>query len=117
MNNKYKVLVVEDEQNICTLVATMLESTGYQVVTAGSCASGKTMYFSYQPDLVLLDLGLPDQDGLELLQVIRADSLTPVIVLSARNDEGAASSRASARVFSTSTSAFAMTVTVAVLSN
>ncbi len=88
MNNKYKVLVVEDEQNICTLVATMLESSGYQVVTAGSCASGKTMYFSYQPDLVLLDLGLPDQDGLELLQVIRADSPTPVIVLSARNDEG-----------------------------
>ena len=87
MNNKYKVLLVEDEPNICNLVGTMLESGGYQVISAHTCAMARTMFFSHVPDLVILDLGLPDEDGMAFLVSVRAESATPVIVLSARSDE------------------------------
>lgn len=86
-NNKYKILLVEDEDNIRTLVATMLETSGYQVILADTCALAKTLYASYRPDLVILDLGLPDSDGMEFLEYVRHDYLTPIIVLSARSDE------------------------------
>ena len=87
MNNKYKILLVEDEPNICNLVGTMLESAGYQVISAHTCAMARTMFFSHVPDLVILDLGLPDEDGMSFLVNVRAESATPVIVLSARSDE------------------------------
>ena len=86
-NNKYKILFVEDEENIKDFVGALLESNGYQVVFANDCTAGKTMYFSHIPDLVILDLGLPDKDGASLLKTIRERDLTPVIVLSARNAE------------------------------
>ncbi|MBQ7046341.1 MAG: response regulator, partial [Oscillospiraceae bacterium] len=86
-NNKYKILLVEDDENIRNLVATMLEATGYQVLLAESCSMAKLLYSSYLPDLILLDLGLPDMDGMELLNFVREHSLTPVIVLSARAEE------------------------------
>lgn len=86
-NNKYKVLLVEDEANIRNLVATMLETSGYQVILAQKCSDAKTLYTSYLPDLVILDLGLPDTDGINLLEYIRQESLTPIIILSARADE------------------------------
>ena len=85
--NKYKILLVEDESNIRNLVTTMLETGGYQVIYAGTCATAKAMFSSYLPDLVILDLGLPDEDGMAFLEHIRKDSLTPVIVLSARVEE------------------------------
>lgn len=85
--NKYKILVVEDEANIRNLVATMLDTAGYQVITADSLMCAKTMYASHNPDLIILDLGLPDMDGLHLLNNVRQDSLTPVIILSARSNE------------------------------
>lgn len=78
MNNKYKILLVEDEQNISTLVMTMLETAGYQVIPAGTCAMAKTLFISYCPDLVILDLGLPDMDGMTFLKEVRKNSLTPV---------------------------------------
>lgn len=86
-NNKYKILLVEDEANIRNLVTTMLESAHYQVILAKNCALAETMYASHQPDLIILDLGLPDKDGMTLLSYVRKDSLTPIIVLSARSDE------------------------------
>lgn len=86
-NNKYKILLVEDESNIRNLVMTMLETAGYQVITAKTCIGAQTMYASHLPDLIILDLGLPDMDGLNLLKEVRKDSLIPVIVLSARTDE------------------------------
>lgn len=86
-NNKYKILLVEDEQNIRNLITTILESADYFVITAGTCASAITMYASHMPDLVILDLGLPDKDGLEFLKKVRTESLTPIIVLSARSEE------------------------------
>ena len=87
MNNKYKILLVEDEPNICNLVCTMLENAGYQVLMAHTCAMARMMFASHIPDLVMLDLGLPDGDGMELLIQVRAESMTPVIVLSARTQE------------------------------
>ena len=87
MNNKYKILLVEDEENIRRFIQALLEVEQYQVIEAGNCRTAKTMYHSYTPDLVILDLGLPDADGAELLTEIRRRDITPVIVLSARNDE------------------------------
>lgn len=87
MANKYKILIVEDERNIIDFVSALLESGGYQVLTAGSCAAGGMLFNSHQPDLVVLDLGLPDRDGIQLLKSIRSSSSVPVIVLSARSGE------------------------------
>lgn len=87
IRNKYKILLVEDESNIRNLVATMLETSGYQAILAESGSMAKTLYTSYLPDLIILDLGLPDMDGMNLLDHVREDSLTPIIVLSARVDE------------------------------
>ena len=85
--NKYVILLVEDESNIRNLVATMLNTAGYQTIVAGSCAEAKTLYASYLPDLIILDLGLPDMDGMNLLNFVRQNSLTSIIVLSARTNE------------------------------
>ena len=68
-------------------MATLLEANGYQALSAYSCEDGMMMYASHRPDLVVLDLGLPDQDGMTFLKRLRKDSLTPVLVLSARSDE------------------------------
>lgn len=87
MSNKYKILLVEDEKNIQTFVTALLEAEGYQVICTGSCENGKMLFSSHNPDLVVLDLGLPDRDGTEVLVHIRSLSSTPVIVLSARSDE------------------------------
>lgn len=86
-NNKYKILVIEDEYNINNLVSALLEANGYQPISAANGSTGKMLFFSHKPDLIILDLGLPDVDGIMLLKEIRKVSLTPVIVLSARMDE------------------------------
>ena len=87
MSNKQKILIIEDENNICNFVRTILETNGYQVLTAQNGNSGKTMFFSHHPDLVILDLGLPDVDGLDLIKEVRKESDIPIIVLSARTNE------------------------------
>jgi len=86
-NNRYKILIIEDEANICNFLKTLLTTNNYQVFIAENATQGKMMFKSYCPDLLLLDLGLPDKDGLELLKEIREESPTPIIVLSARFDE------------------------------
>ena len=87
-NNKYKILLVEDEANIQTFVGALLEANGYQVIAAHTCAEAETLYASHMPDLVILDLGLPDRDGTVFLKTLRdSKDLTPIIVLSARTDE------------------------------
>lgn len=85
--NKYKILFVEDEVNILNFVTALLEANDYHVISAKSCGAAKALYASHVPDLVILDLGLPDEDGSVLLQEIRINDLTPVIVLSARREE------------------------------
>ena len=86
-NNKYKILVVEDDRNIANFVQTVLEANGYQVLTAEKCQHGILMLSSHVPDLVVLDLGLPDMDGEEFIRVVRKSSMVPIIVLSARTEE------------------------------
>ncbi len=86
-NNKYKILLIEDEVNISGFVTALLEANGYQVIRAENCSMARTMYASHIPDIVILDLGLPDEDGSSFLSEIRGSDTTPVIVLSARNDE------------------------------
>lgn len=86
-NNKYKILVIEDEANICNLLETSLTTNGFQVVSVGTCRDGITMTLSYVPDLVILDLGLPDKDGLEYIKEIRKTDATPILVVSARSNE------------------------------
>lgn len=87
MSNKYKLLLVEDEGNIRNFVKTILETNGYQVVVAKDGSNGKTMFHSHCPNLVILDLGLPDMDGMDFIKEVRSDSNIPVIVLSARSNE------------------------------
>lgn len=82
-----KILIVEDEINIVNLVKTILETNEYQVIDANNGSMGKLMYNSHQPDLIILDLGLPDMDGINFIQQIREISMVPIIVLSARSNE------------------------------
>ncbi len=86
-NNKFKILLVEDDANISSFVETLLNTNGYQVVKARTCAAGVSAFLSHIPDLVILDLGLPDRDGMEFIRTIRKESVTPIIVLSARTTE------------------------------
>ena len=85
--NKYKILIVEDDNSICSFVKTTLESNGYQVLAAATCQQGIMMWASHVPDMIILDLGLPDQDGMELIKRVRQGSAVPILVLSARTME------------------------------
>ena len=87
MSNKYKILVVEDENNIRSFVETALTANGYQVIGADNCKNGIMMFGCHVPDLVILDLGLPDADGRAFIETIRKTHSTPIIVLSARTEE------------------------------
>lgn len=86
-NNKYKILVVEDEENINNVLTTLLESDGYQPISAFNTQTALMLYASHKPDLIILDLGLPDVDGTVFLKKLRKTDLVPVIVLSARSEE------------------------------
>ena len=86
-NNKFKVLIIEDEANICSFIETLLTTNDYQALVAHTCTMGLTLFASHNPDLVILDLGLPDRDGMTFLREVRQSSFTPIIVLSARSDE------------------------------
>ena len=86
-NNKYKILIIEDDRSIVNFLQAILETNGYQVLTAERCRQGLMVFSSHLPDLVVLDLGLPDLDGEAFIQEVRNVSTTPIIVLSARTDE------------------------------
>jgi len=81
------VLVVEDDPSLGAALATTLRLAGYRPVRAGTAAEGLRWFAHYAPDLVLLDLGLPDRDGLTVIRDIRQRSATPIVVLSARDTE------------------------------
>ena len=78
-NNKYKILVVEDDRSILSVIQTVLETNGYQVLTAQRCQQGILMLSSHVPDLVVLDLGLPDMDGEEFIRITRRSSMTGLL--------------------------------------
>ena len=86
MNNP-KILVVEDDASVRNLITTTLRSNDYRYITAPNGASAILSASSQQPDIVLLDLGLPDLDGVEIIGRIRSWSDMPIIVISARSED------------------------------
>ena len=84
---KEKILIVEDDKSIMSFLAAALAAEGFDVVQSRSGAEAKTLIQSHCPDVVLLDLGLPDMDGTEIITFVRAWSLLPIIIISARSEE------------------------------
>ena len=83
----YTALIIEDEKNITDFMLKALKSNGYRVITADSGKSGLSLISSQCPDLVLLDLGLPDIDGNDIITSVREWTSCPIIVISARTNE------------------------------
>ncbi|HBA68454.1 MAG TPA: DNA-binding response regulator [Lachnospiraceae bacterium] len=87
MNTKITIVLIEDEKNICHFIASTLTAQDYKVFTASNAQTGISLITSSCPDLILLDLGLPDRDGLEIIEEIRTWASIPIIVISARTQE------------------------------
>lgn len=85
--NKQTVMIVEDEANITRFISTILKANDYCVITAQNGTDACAMASSHLPDVILLDLGLPDIDGLKVIKRIREWSNIPIIVVSARDHE------------------------------
>ena len=83
--NMFRVLIIDDDADIRGVIRMLLESQHYQVVEAESAARGVIEARSHRPDLVIVDLGLPDRDGLSVIREIRRFSPIPILVLSARS--------------------------------
>jgi two-component system KDP operon response regulator KdpE len=81
------ILVVDDEPPIRRFLRTSLVASGYRIVEAENAADGLRLLAAEKPDVVILDLGLPDRSGLDLIPEIRKTSPVPIVVLSARHDE------------------------------
>ena len=82
-----RVLLVEDDDSTRTSIASNLEAHGYRVREAGTAADAVRAWDTQRPDLVVLDLGLPDADGTTVIRRVRRDGTTPILILSARDDE------------------------------
>lgn len=87
MYHKISILVIEDEKSICDFISRTLELNDYKVMTANTGKDGLAIITSQLPDLVLLDLGLPDMDGMDIIRQTREWSSMPIIVISARTQE------------------------------
>ena len=85
--NKPNILVVEDDAPVRNLITTTLKAHDYKYITAKNGASAILEASSHNPDIVLLDLGLPDMDGVEIIKKIRTWSNMPIIVISARSED------------------------------
>ena len=87
MNNGFSILVIDDEAQIRKLLEISLEANSYKVLFAINGKDGITMAASHQPDLILLDLGLPDDDGQLVLRKLREWFINPIIILSVKSSE------------------------------
>ncbi|MEI3337998.1 MAG: response regulator transcription factor [Clostridium sp.] len=87
MKNKQTILIIEDENTICNFISTTLVANDYKVLKATNGREAISSFSSYCPDVILLDLGLPDMDGLDVLKQIRSWSSVPIIIVSARDQE------------------------------
>lgn len=85
--NKAEILIIDDEVQIRKLLEITLHSNNYQVTEAGTAKEGMIRAANHPPDLIILDLGLPDMDGLTVLQQLRQWYTNPVIILSVQKDE------------------------------
>lgn len=87
METKRKILIIEDDKYISGFLDLSLRKQGYEVVTGADATEGMFLFSSHHPDIVLLDLGLPDRDGVGVITDIRGFSDTPILVVSARGQE------------------------------
>ena len=88
MAEKRSILIIEDERTISNFICRALNANDYKAIPANTGKEGISLFFSHQPDLILLDLGLPDMDGLEVLEQLSGlPQETPVIIISARDRE------------------------------
>ena len=87
MTIREKILVIEDEKSISHFISTVLNNNGYEAMQARTGSEALSMISSHCPDLIILDLGLPDMDGLDILRKLREWSSLPVVVVSARSYE------------------------------
>ena len=87
MTDSYSILIIEDEKNILDFMARTLRSNGYKTITSETGQSGLSIINSQCPDLILLDLGLPDMDGNDIISSVRKWTSCPIIVISARAGE------------------------------
>ena len=87
MEIRDRVLIVEDDKNIGNFLRTILEANAYEVILTQSGAEASSLITSQCPDILILDLGLPDMDGMEILESVRKWSGMPIIVVSARSHE------------------------------
>lgn len=85
MSNKTLVLIIEDDNPIENFLAAAMNSQGYKTISAQTGEAGISLAASWNPDIILLDLGLPDMDGLEVIGRIRAICGSPIIIVSARH--------------------------------
>jgi len=84
---KTRIAIIEDEDNIREICKRYLEREGYEVYTAVNGTAGWNVFQQYQPDLIILDLMMPEKDGWELCEEIRQHSNVPIIMLTARGEE------------------------------
>ena len=87
MTIREKILVVEDEKSISHFISAVLSTNGYEAMQARTGQEALSMISSHCPDLIILDLGLPDMDGMDILRQLRSWSSLPVVVVSARSHE------------------------------
>lgn len=87
MNDSYSILIIEDEKNILDFMSRTLKANGYKTTTVTSGKAGLSIINSQCPDLILLDLGLPDMDGNDIIASVREWTSCPIIVISARTGE------------------------------
>ena len=87
MSTKVNILIIEDDKSINTYISTALNINEYHVTTASTGREGLSLAASLCPNVILLDLGLPDMDGCEVLRQLRIWTQTPVIIISARDQE------------------------------
>ena len=87
MEPKQKILIVEDEQRIANFMRSVLTANQYDVITAVSGREACSMISSHCPDLIILDLGLPDMDGMDIIRSVRTWTQMPIVVVSARTHE------------------------------
>ncbi|MEL7610217.1 MAG: response regulator transcription factor [Bacillota bacterium] len=87
MDNKALILIVEDDEPIASLMSAVLQSNGYDVIKAAKGQEALSITASHCPELILLDLGLPDIDGMEVLKSVRQWAGVPIVVVSARGHE------------------------------
>ena len=87
MSDKRTILLIEDERTISNFICRALSANNYKTISAATGKEGLSLFFSHQPDLILLDLGLPDIDGKELMQQFNQTHSCPVLVVSARDNE------------------------------